>query len=158
MEAMKEKRRIHDLDDMLERPMKLVAALVLLSGLSPAQPSRALEQRVIAAVKQVDVSKLDVKLPRMRFDAWLQKQIGSVPITWESNDCGEQDGFAQRTDIPLCGQASATLLDGRNVTVMIGVGTLQKGIQGPPGVWFLAVEQRTSTHLSDLSKFLELPK
>src|SRR5205085_1470693 len=85
MEAMKQKRRIHDLDDMLERPMKLVAALVLLSGLSPAQPSRALEQRVIAAAKQVDVSKLDVKLSRMRFDAWLQKQIGSVPITWESN-------------------------------------------------------------------------
>src|SRR6185295_4793568 len=154
METVQEDGRIHDLDDMLERSMKLVAALVLLSGLSPAQPSRALEQRVIAAAKQVDVSKLDVKLRRMRFDAWLQKQIGSVLITWESNDCGEQDGFTQRTDIPLCGQASATLPDGRNVTVMIGVGTLQKGIQGPPGVWFLAVEQKTSTHLSDLPRFL----
>jgi hypothetical protein len=90
----------------------------------------------------------------MRFEAWLQKQIGTVPITWESNDCGEQDGFTQRTDIPLCGQASATLLDGRRVTVMIGVGSLRKGIQGGPGVWFLAVQDKTSTHLSDLPKFL----
>lgn len=134
--------------------MKLAVIAILLGTLSMAQSDRGLEQRAIAAAKRVDVSRLDVKLPRMRFDAWLQKQVGSASIKWESNDCGEQDGFTQRADIPVCGQASATLPDGRKLTVMIGVGTLKKGIQGAPGVWFLAVEDKTSTHLSDLPKFL----
>ena len=127
---------------------------MLFGVMCSAQTSRELDQRVIAASKQVYVDKLDVQLPHTRFDAWLQKQIGSARIEWESNDCGEQDGFTQRADIPLCGQATATLSDGRKLTVMIGVGTLRKGVQGSPGVWFLAVEDKTSTHLSDLPRFL----
>jgi hypothetical protein len=113
---------------------------------------------VIAAAKQVYVDRLDVQLPHMRFDAWLQKQIGSAVIAWESNDCGEQDGFTGRADIPLCGQASATLADGRQLTVMIGVGTSRKGVQGQPGVWFMSVQDKTSTHLSDLPRFLAASK
>jgi len=88
----------------------------------------------------------------------LQKQIGKAQIAWESNDCGEQDGFTARADIPLCGEASATLADGRKLTVMIGVGTSRKGVQGAPGVWFLSVQDKTSTHLSDLPKFLGAAK
>ena len=131
---------------------------ILFGVLCSAQTNGGLDQRVIAAAKQVDVQKLDVRLPHMRFDAWLRKQIGTSPIAWESNDCGEQDGFTQRSDIPLCGQASATLPDGRKLTVMIGVGTLRKGVQGAPGVWFLALDDKTSTHLSDLPRFLASSK
>ena len=134
------------------------ALFILFGVLCFAQTNRGIEQRVIAAAKQVFVDKLDVQLPHLRFEAWLQKQIGTAPIAWESNDCGEQDGFTQRADIPLCGQASATLPDGRKLTVMIGVGTLRKGVQGTPGVLFLAVGDKTSTHLSDLPKFLRAPK
>jgi len=126
--------------------------------LSSAQGVRDLDRRVIAAAKVVYVDKLDVQLPHMRFDAWLQKQIGKAQIAWESNDCGEQDGFTARADIPLCGEASATLADGRKLTVMIGVGTSRKGVQGAPGVWFLSVQDKTSTHLSDLPKFLGAAK
>ena len=134
--------------------MRRAGLFICFGVLCFAQATRALEQRVIAAAKQVYVDKLDVQLPHMRFEAWLQKQIGSAQIAWESNDCGEQDGFTARTDIPLCGQASATLADGRKLTVMIGVGTSRKGVQGAPGVWFMAVQDKTSTHLSDLPKFL----
>jgi len=126
--------------------------------LSSAQGVRDVDRRVIAAAKVVYVDKLDVQLPHMRFDAWLQKQIGKAQIAWESNDCGEQDGFTARADIPLCGEASATLADGRKLTVMIGVGTSRKGVQGAPGVWFLSVQDKTSTHLSDLPKFLGAAK
>jgi hypothetical protein len=153
MEAMKQQRRFHHLDDMLGRQMKFAAALLLLAPLAQTQ-TRDLEQRAIDAAKQAEVNKLDAKLPRMRFDAWLKQQIGDARIEWESNDCGEQDGFTKRDDVPLCGEASATLPDGRALTVMIGVGTIQKGIQGPPGVWFVAVGNKTSTHLSDLPRFL----
>jgi hypothetical protein len=134
------------------------ALFILSSVLCSAQTNRGVEQRVIAAAKQVFVDQLDVQLPHLRFEAWLQRQIGTAPIAWESNDCGEQDGFTQRTDIPLCGQASATLPDGRKLTVMIGVGTMRKGVQGVPGVWFLSVQDKTSTHLSDLPKFLGAAK
>jgi hypothetical protein len=126
--------------------------------LSSAQGVRDLDRRVIAAAKVVYVDKLDVQLPHIRFEAWLQKQIGKGQIAWESNDCGEQDGFTARADIPLCGEASATLADGRKLTVMIGVGTSRKGVQGAPGVWFLSVQDKTSTHLSDLPKFLGAAK
>jgi len=138
--------------------MKLAAGFILLGVLCPAQTTRPLDRRVIAAAKQVYVDRLDVSLPHVRFDAWLHKQIGSAVIAWESNDCGEQDGFTGRADIPLCGQASATLADGRRLTVMIGVGTLRKGVQGAPGVWFLGLDDKTSTHLSDLPKFLGVAK
>ena len=138
--------------------MRLSALFIFSGVLSFAQSARPLDRRVIAAAKQAYVDRLDVQLPHVRFDAWLQKQIGSDQIAWESNDCGEQDGFTGRTDIPLCAQASATLSDGRKVTVMIGVGTSRKGVQGAPGVWFLAVQDKTSTHLSDLPKFLNNAK
>jgi hypothetical protein len=136
-----------------------IAALFIFSGmLSLAQNARDLDRRVIAAAKQVYVDRLDVQLPHIRFEAWLQKQIGEARIAWESNDCGEQDGFTARADIPLCGEASATLPDGRKLTVMIGVGTSRKGVQGAPGVWFLGLDDKTSTHLSDLPKFLRIEK
>jgi hypothetical protein len=138
--------------------MRPAVLLILLGALCSAQANGALDRRVIAAAKQVYVDKLDVQLPHVRFEAWLQKQIGGVPIAWESNDCGEQDGFTGRVDIPLCGQASATLPDGHKITVMIGVGTSRKGVQGAPGVWFLSVQEKTSAHLSDLPKFLRTEK
>ena len=138
--------------------MKLAVIFILTVVFCLAQTSRDLERRAIAAAKQTDVNRLDVKLPHMRFDVWLQQQVGRVRIEWESNDCGEQDGFTQRADIPVCGQASATLADGRVLTVMIGVGTLRKGVQGAPGVWFLSVNEKSSTHLSDLPGFLAAPK
>jgi hypothetical protein len=138
--------------------MRLAALLILFEALCSAQATRALDQRVIAAAKQAYVDKLDVALPHMRFDAWLQKQIGTAQIAWESNDCGEQDGFTARTDIPLCGEASATLADGRKLTVMIGLGTSRTGVRGAPGVWFVSVQDKTSTHLSDLPKFLRVEK
>jgi hypothetical protein len=138
--------------------MRLAALLLSFEVLCSAQAARALDQRVIAAAKQVYVDKLDVQLPHVRFEAWLQKVLEGAPIAWESNDCGEQDGFTGRADIPLCGQASATLADGRKLTVMIGVGTSRKGVQGAPGVWFMSVQDKTSTHLSDLPKFLRAKK
>jgi hypothetical protein len=138
--------------------MRIAPLFICFAVLSLAQSARPLDRRVIAAAKQAYVDKLDVQLPHVRFDAWLQKQIGSAQIAWESNDCGEQDGFTGRDDIPLCGEASATLADGRKLTVMIGVGTSRKGVQGAPGVWFLSVQDKTSTHLSDLPKFLRRAK
>jgi hypothetical protein len=138
--------------------MKVAVPFILFGALCLGQTTRALEQRVIAAAKQADVQKLDPQLPRMRFDAWLQKQIGGAQIAWESNDCGEQDGFTARADFPLCGEASATLADGRKLTVQITVGTFRKGVQGAPALWFLALQDKTATRLSDLPKLLDTLK
>jgi hypothetical protein len=138
--------------------MRIATLFIFSALLSLAQNDRDLDRRVIAAAKRAYVDKLDVQLPHMRFEAWLKTQVGDLPIAWEANDCGEQDGFTKREDIPLCGEASATLADGRKLTVMIGVGTLRKGVQGAPGVWFLGLDDKTSTHLSDLPKFLRATK
>jgi hypothetical protein len=138
--------------------MRLATFFVLFGALCSAQATNALERRVIAAAKRVDVKKLDPQLPHVRFDAWLQKQIGSVQIAWESNDCGEQDGVTAPADFPLCGEASATLADGRKLTIQIAVGTFRKGVQGAPALWFLALQDKTSSRLSDLPRLLGSPR
>jgi hypothetical protein len=138
--------------------MRLAAIFILFGALCSAQVANALERRVIAAAKRVDVKKLDPQLPHVRFDTWLQKQIGSAPIAWESNDCGEQDGVTARADFPLCGEASATLADGRKLTVQIAVGTFRKGVQGAPALWFLALQDKSSSRLSDLPRLLGSPR
>lgn len=138
--------------------MRLAAIFILFGAFCSAQATNALERRVIAAAKRVDVKKLDRRLPHARFDAWLQKQIGSAQIAWESNDCGEQDGVTARADFPLCGEASATLADGRTLTVQITVGTFHKGVQGAPALWFFALQEKTSSRLSDLPILLGSPR
>ena len=48
--------------------MRLATLLLSFGVLCSAQDVRALDQRVIAAAKQVYVDKLDVQLPHLRFE------------------------------------------------------------------------------------------
>src|SRR5262245_25535535 len=112
---------------------------------------------MIAFAKQINVSQLDLKLPKQRFDEWFRDLVGREAIVhWELNDCGEQTGSPadKERDIPTCAQAETKLADNRKVVVMISVGTLKKGLTGKPAVVDAFIEQDghffTAIKLSEL--------
>ncbi len=110
-----------------------------------AQVAQVAKDQVIARARRASALGLDSALPKQRFDDWFRKLVGpKVEIRWEANDCGEQTGSpADRDrDFPVCAEAIAVLCDGPSVAVLIGVGTVKKGITGKPVVRLVSIERK----------------
>ena len=83
-----------------------IPILFAASILAQAQGKHSTES-IVARAKSSDVSRLDSRLPRQRFDDWFRSVVGpSAEIRWEANDCGEQTGSKadKRRDLPVCAQ------------------------------------------------------
>ncbi len=141
--------------------MSFILVFLAASILAESQARRSVES-TIAYAKRSDVSRLDSRLPRQRFDDWFRSVVGPLAeIRWEANDCGEQTGGKadRRRDLPVCAQAEALLSDGRKVVVTIAVGTMKKGLtRVPGGMYYSVVEQGdkldTIKRLGDLPEML----
>ncbi len=111
--------------------LSIVAAAVPLI----AQQSRV-EKRMIQAARRIPASRLEPGLSNQPFDRWFAGAMGrGATIQWEINDCGEQTGDPQvdgPRDIPLCVAATANLADGRVASVLIFVGSENKGVTRTP--------------------------
>ncbi len=125
-------------------------------------PNSLEDEKTIAVARQVPVSELDPKLPKQAFGVWLEKLVAPAKVEWEVNDCGEQSGTPadQGRDFPMCVEANAELSSGAKVTVSVAVGTVNKGISGKPGVFFILLdepgsEEKDVVHLSDLAARLQ---
>ena len=131
--------------------------LVLLAVTAHGQSS-ARDRRLIAYAKNVPASKLDSQLPHRPFSSWFRSIVGAdAKIDWEINDCGEQTGNPndpQSINPPLCAQSHAHLSDGRNVYVLIHVGSHRAGIKGRPYVWSLSSDDASSGKLRELAALL----
>src|SRR5690349_7492013 len=70
----------------------------------------SIQTQAINQIKNLEVSRLDPKLPRVQFGSWFASILDpETKIAWELNDCGEQAGGGKdSTDIPTCVQAEAT--------------------------------------------------
>jgi hypothetical protein len=138
-----------------------ILVVLAASILAESQAKRSVES-TIAYAKRSDVSRLDSRLPRQRFDDWFRSVVGPLAeIRWEANDCGEQTGGKadKRRDLPVCAQAEALLSDGRKVVVSIAVGTMKKGLtRVRGGMYYSVVEQGdkldTIKRLGDLPEML----
>jgi len=82
-------------------------------------------------------------------------------IDWEINDCGEQTGNpndGSGSNPPLCAQAHADMGDGRNVYVLMLVGTHKAWRKGRPTVWSVSVDDhgkdKSTTKLNGLAAAL----
>jgi hypothetical protein len=141
--------------------VSFILVFLAASILAESQAKRSVES-TIAYAKRSDVSRLDSRLPRQRFDDWFRSVVGPLAeIRWEANDCGEQTGGKadRRRDLPVCAQAEAFLSDGRKVVVTIAVGTMKKGLtRVPGGMYYSVVEQGdkldTIKRLGDLPEML----
>lgn len=120
------------------------------------------ESRIISHGKGIRVSKLDNRLPRQRFDWWLQRMVGpKAKLHWETNDCGEQTGAAgadTSRDIPTCVEVETRLSSGSRLVVTIVVGSVQTGITKKPTLKDAFIESHGDFHtvkrLSDLSEII----
>ena len=141
--------------------VSFILVVLAASILAESQAKRSVES-TIAYAKRSDVSRLDSRLPRQRFDDWFRSVVGPLAeIRWEANDCGEQTGGKadKRRDLPVCAQAEALLSDGRKVVVTIAVGTMKKGLtRVRGGMYYSVVEQGdkldTIKRLGDLPEML----
>ena len=125
---------------------RLVTILILGSALCATTIAKtsARDRRMIAYAKNLPASKLDSQLPNQRFASWFRSLVRiGTKITREINDCGEQSGNPRdgsSINPPLCAQAHANLADGRQVYVLIGVGTHKAGIKGRPTIWWISID------------------
>lgn len=133
----------------------MIITLLLSLAISWAE---SLEDKAITLVKNIDAVELDSELPKQPFAIWFGKIVGANAQTlWETNDCGEQSGTSADIgrDFPLCVEVDATLSDGRQVGIMIAVGTFEKGV-GKPQVFWAFIKQKE--HLYDVPRLRELQK
>jgi TonB family protein len=109
--------------------------LIALSMLWNYPLQTSLEKRAVEATQKTFASELDPELPKVPFAEWLGKVVGSdAGIVWQLSECV---GQAEATpnggvgDVSACVEANSILRDGRQVIVMITVGTFKQGIIGP---------------------------
>ena len=136
-----------------------IPILFVASILAQAQAKHSAES-IVARAKSSDVSRVDSRLPRQRFDHWFNNVVGPLAkIRWEANDCGEQTGGKadKRRDLPVCAQAEAFLSDGRKVVVTIAVGTMKKGLTRVPGGMYYSVVEQGDT-LDTIKRLGDLPE
>jgi hypothetical protein len=145
--------------------MILIFGFALFPSYLWAQPSAGekTDQAAIQRAKSVLVSSLDSSLPKVSLEFFLNYESGGEDIRWEVNDCGEQTGNPatdRGTDTPMCVEADFAK-DQTDVTVLVSVGTFQKGPSGKPALFGVTVHGPSgrvhSLRLGDLPKELHRP-
>jgi hypothetical protein len=121
------------------------------------------EEQVIEYSKSIDVNMLDPSLPSERLEDWLRSGPPHAELLrWQSADtCDNKPDLD--TDYPRCVRV-AFERGGQGGFFLVHIGTLRKGIIGPPqlywgiGVWEPAFVQTGETErLSGLSHLLDQP-
>jgi hypothetical protein len=112
----------------------IVAALIGAAVILTAQS--ATDAKAISAAKNAIARDFHPALPRESIEAWLASLLGADrAIKWEVNDCGEQSGdpaVDRGRDFPMCVEARAPLSGARTLSLSFMVGTMKKGVTGPP--------------------------
>ena len=133
-----------------------ILALPLLMSLAAQQVRVPSDKVIIEGAQQADVASLDKTLKKQHLDAWLKQALGpGAKIEWSVTDCGEGTGSpADRgRDLPICAEALAKLPDGRQVVLEVAMGSHQKGIDAPYGLYVIAVTKNGQpTFLKTLSE------
>ena len=137
----------------------LLAWMVLSLAAPLPVPGQGSEEEALERGRKTPAAELDAALPRTPFGAWFARLMGpKAKLYWEMNDCGEQTGdpaVDSPRDIPVCVAAAAQLEDGREISVVIQVGTWEKGLTGKPVVRDLYWTQEQIVH--PLRRLSELP-
>jgi hypothetical protein len=142
----------------------LLAALSLLVASSSTAQLPYTEKQVIAYAKSIDVKMLDPSLPSQRLEDWLQSGPPHAHILfWEMDATCDLKPDDSSEDYPLCAEVRVTH-DGQFGFILVQVGTLNKGIVGPPSIYRgVGVEETweivtgSSERLSDLPSLLNQP-
>src|SRR5258707_3422418 len=146
---------------MIKRSFKIgvtIAAVLLFCNLVLAQ-STARDRRIIKFARNLNVARLDHRLPGRSFEKWLRSFVGRTAIIkWEVDDCGEQDGNASNPmnlNPPLCANAR-TQINGNELGIAIAVGWHKSGISGKPAIVYTYLTNRNApSKLLELAEFIK---
>jgi len=119
-----------------------VASGVLSPQAPPQAPKLPSDKVIIERAQNADVATLDKTLKKQKLKDWLTQTVGAgAKITWSTTDCGEGTGSPadKGRDMPICVEPLAKLQDGRQVVLEIAMGSHQKGIDGPYGLYVIAI-------------------
>jgi hypothetical protein len=140
-----------------------LAMLGVFLGARAPTPDKT-EEAAIQRAKNVLVSSLDSGLPKVSLEFFLNYESGGAPIRWELHDCRERTGSTSAdrgSSSGLCVQADFER-DQTAVTVLVSVGTSNKGLSGIPMLVGVTVDGPSGRsvplrRLGDLPKELHRP-
>ena len=110
---------------------------------APTQQSddrEKLDQEIIARAKAANVSELEKGMPEQPFGDWLESNFaGKAKISWEVNDCGENDGSGHQDELPVCAEADLNFPKGEQIGISVAVASVKVGTGihtfGPAGLF-----------------------
>ena len=148
---------------MRHTTLALLFSLLVECLRTPAQDAKKKEPAIQRA-KTVLASSLDSTLPKVSLEFFLNYESGGAAIEWEVTDCDEPTGRPTKDregDKPMCVEADFQK-DQTAVTVMVSVGTLQKGLSGAPSLFSMTMNDpagrvHSLRRLGDLPKELHRP-
>lgn len=94
------------------------------------------EKDAVAYVKAIDVKTLDPSLPSQPLEEWLQSGPPNISHSrwWSDATCDEKPDENPNTDYPRCVRIDFER-GGQSGWILILIGTLKKGIIGPPQLY-----------------------
>jgi len=135
-------------------------SFLLLTGSVWAQASpNKTDEAAIQRAKSALASSLDSSLPKVSLEFFLNYEAGGTPITWQVTDCHEQTAnpsLDHGNSSDMCVEADLTK-DQTAVSVLISVGTFEKGLSGVPA-FFSASVSGPNGRTHSLRRLGELPK
>jgi len=140
---------------------------LLLTVCSWAQPSSAnkTEEVAIQRAKSLIVSSFDHSLPNVSLEFFLKYEAEGARIKWAVNDSGDhtaRPAIEQERGSLICVEAHFEFKGQTAVTVLVSVGTFDRGPSGVPALISVTITDtsrisRPVRHLSDLPMELHRP-
>jgi hypothetical protein len=119
-------------------------------------------RHILERVQKLPASSIERRLPRQRFELWLQNAIGTkTPLDWQISDCGAPTESMRDVTMPLptCVEAEATLANGRTVVVVLDASSMTD-TSGQPTVHWISIEDPDGNvdvqSLKDLQRMLKM--
>jgi len=117
-------------------------------------------------MKAVELAVSRNKLTNVSLEFFLKYEGGGTPIKWGVNDCGDQTGspaLDQGHGSPMCVEADFEFKGQTAVTVLVSVGTFNRGPSGVPALISVTITDISGIshpvrHLSDLPMELHRPE
>jgi len=149
---------------MRQRILSLWALLLTVCLWAQPASVNKTEKAAIQRAKSLIVSTWDRSLPNVSLEFFLKYEGGGAPIKWEVNDCGDQRGspaLDQEHGAPRCVEADFEFKRQTRVTILVSVGTFNRGPSGVPALISMTIIENGISHpvryLSDLPMELHRP-
>lgn len=128
--------------------MHQTICLLLLTACLSAQSTSNAARAAIRKAKNLPVSSLDSRLPKVSLKFFLKYEAAGAPIAWAISDCDDDPATRHSADSPVCVEADFSLKSGTTVAVVVSVGNLGR-IQG-----HTALVRATVTNLGGLPRIV----